>query len=512
MNISKITSLLLLIVSVVHFSFGQTVSVRADSTKKTIVKSSNITKDLNALERENIESMNLKQQTPSNYSPKKADTTNLDIFSTSPIVKGAPKKKPAEKVPVVTTVLPKPAIVNKKADSLTVLPKVEIKQKITDSVKVNLKPSEPVKKQEKVLPVISKPEVKPKVVVNPRATDSVKIAPKLDTLKKETKVAIPKEVVKVKVEAKKQLSDSIKTPAAMIKDVKKEVKVVPVPATPVKSVQDDFSTQPVVKGKKSNPTEVAPVSSDVVPVKKFSIDTTKNFKEFTFETTPVVNKNASYSRRNEPLPKTKEQVEEEIPVNRKPNNTNLEKSNSFVSETYAQYNKEADSIRMANKRVLDSVMRSLKIKVPVVVSSADYIDIYVSGGGMIENDDSKLYDHISVLHTGVIQREYNTKTQGTQRIEKKISKDELTKLAQYIVDLDFMDMERDYDCADTDKGCNERLSKSPQPVPLEITVTVGDKKNKVKVSFFAPRLEKNWVNYPVNLEKIMSAIFAIAER
>ena len=273
---------------------------------------------------------------------------------------------------------------------------------------------------------------------------------------------------------------------------------------------DDFSTQPIVKGKKAL-TEIKE-ETYTKPVKKAVLDTSKNFKEFTFEGTPVVNKSASYTRKDEPMPKSKEQIDDEIPVNRKPNNTNVDKDNSFMKEAYAQYDKEADSLHTANKRRLDSIMQALNIKVPVVINPTEFIDIYVNGGGTIADGNSKLYDRISILHTGIVQREYKTKNDGVQRSEKKISKDELTKLAQYIVDMGFLDFNAEYDCADEDAACNQRFSKSPQVVPMEVSLTAGQRKNKVKVSIFAPKTEKNLVNYPANLEKIMNAIYTIVEK
>lgn len=386
---------------------------KADSSAKIIIKTGNTTKDLNAMERNNIEAVDIKQKTITNpnYEFKKIDTSNLELFSTQPIVKGAPKTKP------------------------TVKPKATTETKPQTAAETN-KPVTPVK-------------------VTPAVETETKTKPKKET-------------------------------------------------------GDEFSTQPIVKGKKSSTDNSA--ATVTTPAKKYNIDTTKSLKEFTFETAPIVNNNASYNRRNEPMPKSKEQIEEEIPVNRKPNNTNVDKDKSFMKEAYAQYDKEADSLHTANKRRLDSIMQALNIKVPVVINANEFIDIYVSGGGTLLNGDSKQYDRISILHTGVIQREYKTKNEGVQRTEKKISKDELTKLAQYMVDMGFLDFNKDYDCADEDADCNQRFGKSPQLVPLEVSLTAGQNKNKVKVAIYAPKTEMNMVNYPANLEKIMNAIYTIVEK
>lgn len=389
---------------------------KADSSAKIIMKTGSSTKDLNATEKNSIQSIDVKQKTVTNpnYTAKPVDTSNLEELSTQPIVKGVSKTKTISKT--------KEAVVDTK-----IKPKeTNIETKTKEAEKTVIKATEPVK---------------------PKKTYT----------------------------------------------------------------EDDFSTQPIVKGKESSSSKSTSVSSST-PSKKVVMDTSKGFRDFTFETSPVVNNNASYNRRNEPMPKSKEQIEDEIPVNRKTNNTNVNSDNAFMKEAYAQYDKEADSLHSANKRRLDSIMQALNIKVPIVINPTEFIDIFVNGGGTLSDGNSKQYDRISILHTGVVQREYKTKNEGVQRSEKKISKDELTKLAQYIVDMGFFDFNTEYDCADEDAACNQRFSKSPQPVPMELALTVGQKKHKVKVAIYAPKTEKNLVNYPATLEKIMNALYTIVEK
>lgn len=112
----------------------------------------------------------------------------------------------------------------------------------------------------------------------------------------------------------------------------------------------------------------------------------------------------------------------------------------------------------------------------------------------------------------MVQREYKTKLQGEQREERKISKDELVKLAQYIVDLGFFDFNKDYDCSGNDVTCVARMKRDPQPIPLNITVAIGARRNKVNVALFAPNMESNLVNYPPNMEKILNAIYSVIEK
>lgn len=412
--------------------FDQLWSKADSNTSKNNVKTAVSVKDLNAIERDKIESVDLKEKLNFNPNAKGIDTTNLEELSTQPIVKGT---KVVEKPKQAKIILPEKSTVKK-----------------VDIVK------EPAK-----------------------------------TIVKETVIKEEKKIEKAKeVKVEKPIQKNIET----IKEEKK--------------IEEDFSTKPIVKSKVEKIEKVEKAKAITSPT--YNLDTTKNFKDFTFETQPIVGSNASYNRRNEPLPKSKEQIDDEIPVNRKPNNTNVNSTSISVKEAYAQYDKEADSLHTANKRRLDSIMKSLNISVPIVINPNDFIDIYVKGGGTILNDYSKLSDNISILHTGLLQREYRTKNDGLQRIEKKISKDELTKLAQYIVDMGFFDFQEEYDCTDDDADCNKRLSQSPQAVPMQISLTVGAKKNKVDIAMYAPNTEKNWVNYPANLEKIMKAIYTIVEK
>lgn len=410
---------------------------KADNSAKNNVKTGNTTKDLNAVERNKIESVDINDKPDFNPKGKGIDTSDLDKLSTQPIVKGA---KIIEKPKQAKIILPEKSTIKK----------VEVVK-------------EPVK------PVV--------------------------------KEAVIKQEKKIEKTIEKAIEKPIQKKTETIKQEKK--------------INEDFSTIPIVKKKieKVEKIETPNVSTPKTSTTNaYKLDTTKNFKDFTFETKPIIGNNASYNRKNEPLPKSKVQIDNEIPVNRKPNNTNVNSTSISVKEAYAQYDKEADSLHTANKRRLDSIMKSLNISVPIVINPNDFIDIYVKGGGIILNDNSKLSDNISILHTGLLQREFRTKKDGLQRVEKKISKDELTKLAQYIVDMGFFDFQEDYDCADEDASCNARLSKSPQAVPMQISLVVGARKNKINISIYAPNTEKNWVNYPANLEKIMNAIYTIVEK
>jgi len=138
---------------------------------------------------------------------------------------------------------------------------------------------------------------------------------------------------------------------------------------------------------------------------------------------------------------------------------------STKKEKYNQYLREADSIRFSNQKMLDSLLATLNVKVPVEVKPKDYIEIYVSGGGLTGGLNSKTYDRTIFYPNGLIQREYHSKLGGVVKYEKKISKEELTQLAQFIVDLGFFDFDDEYECAKDDVACKYRMTQNPSPIP-----------------------------------------------
>ena len=48
--------------------------------------------------------------------------------------------------------------------------------------------------------------------------------------------------------------------------------------------------------------------------------------------------------------------------------------------------------------------------------------------------------------------------------------------------LGFFDFKPSYDCDENDAACNTRLTTNPVALPLQITVTIGERKSKVYVA------------------------------
>lgn len=184
------------------------------------------------------------------------------------------------------------------------------------------------------------------------------------------------------------------------------------------------------------------------------------------------------------------------------------------STTYGRYSKNArlaDSIKNMHKHWLDSTLSVLPTKKPVVLNKDDEIEIYISGGGLYTGVNPTIYNRLTIYNSGLVHKETKTKLQGEKVEDKKVSKDALKKLAQYIIDQGFFDYNYLYDCAPGDKACNARLNMDPEPSALSVTVTVGARRKKIYVALYAPHMESNWVNYPASLEKIVNAIYEVAE-
>jgi hypothetical protein len=329
----------------------------------------------------------------------------------------------------------------------------------------------------------------------------------------------------------KQVADSIKNLKTSIKEEKipeppkppkkpesaKIINTEPIAKQPEKQKNDvvieapkksEFSNEPIVQPvqKPSKPT-VVETQPTIKP--KINYDSLKNkpIKEFYIETQPLVTQNGK-------VVAVEEAKQAEV---KKPSETVYKYSEKEIAEkqkkaSYNQYQREADSIRNKNKLLLDSLLATLNVDVPVQVGVNDYIEIYVSGGGLFGGINPKEYDRTMIFNNGLIQREYKSKIGGIEKYEKKVSREDLIKLAQFIVDLGYFNFYEEYECDSDDVACKQRMKQAPTPIPLNISVAIGVRREKIDIDFYAPSIEKNWVKYPENLVKILNAIYAISEK
>lgn len=184
----------------------------------------------------------------------------------------------------------------------------------------------------------------------------------------------------------------------------------------------------------------------------------------------------------------------------------------LLNAGYEKQKRFADSIRNANKHWLDSTLLALPKKKPVVIHENDEIEIFITGGGLYTGVNPTIYDRLTIYNSGLVYRQSKTKLQDETINKNKISKDNLRKLAQFIIDEGFFDFNNLYDCDAKDNPCNDRLNSQPEPVPLTVVVAIGMRRKNIYTALYAPHMESNWVNYPANLEKIVNAIYDVAAK
>lgn len=393
----------------------------------------------------------------------------------------------------------------KKYDSIQKVTNAKVEQKLSDDYK-SIPSIDARKIDSSSIKEINK-------LVETIKTDNAKIKDKTTSIK-ETPTTEIKEVVKKEIVEESKVIENQKSIELIDKKVEQSVQ------QPINRSQsnDIVIEKPIIINEvkkvvvEKSAVEKPIVKEEIVLSKITNFDTTKNFRNFSFETTPIVNGNATYTKPDPIKVVRPNEIDEKIPVNK----TIISKENTeediLAKSNYSEFSKEAETIRRNNDKKLDSVLKTMQLNIPVQFNPNEYVDIYVNGGSILKDNTSKLYDRISILNIGRIHREYKTKNVGEQRVEKNISREQLVKLAQYIIDLGFFDFKASYDCDENDVACNERLTTNPIVLPLQITITIGERKSKVYVAVYGSKTEKNWVNYPSNLDKIMAAIYSVVEK
>lgn len=153
----------------------------------------------------------------------------------------------------------------------------------------------------------------------------------------------------------------------------------------------------------------------------------------------------------------------------------------------------------------NNIRSSIKKNTIVEIDKKSLVEIYVSGGGLKGGINPKIMDRIMINNNGVITKDYESKLGGKVTYSKKVPKDQIIKLAEYIIENGYFDFQETYTC----NGCTESLKYGPQPIPLKIIISVGEQRHTVSIPVYAPGMIEN-ANYPKELEKILSAIYDIA--
>lgn len=320
--------------------------------------------------------------------------------------------------------------------------------------------------------------------LNALETEKIKALIAGEKLKKDTLPDINSQTAIVKEIKKDSLKEGNKTPASL-------KNILP----PNDILKKDTAVR------KDTLNIIKPKQVSIKELKKDSVKATAKIPTAVKKSVPVKNnaKIDSVVRKVIPI-----NIAEEKPAEPKPD--------TLPYRVYTKSERVADSIKNAHKHWLDSTLMALPKSKPVVMNPDDEIEIFISGGGLYTGVNPTVFNRLTIYNSGLVHKETKTKLQGENTEDKKLSRDELRKLAQYIIDQGFFDFNYLYDCDSKDKDCNTRLKMSPEPSPLSVVVTVGARRKKIYVALYAPHMESNWVNYPANLEKIVNAIYSVAEK
>jgi hypothetical protein len=144
------------------------------------------------------------------------------------------------------------------------------------------------------------------------------------------------------------------------------------------------------------------------------------------------------------------------------------------------------------------------------ISTDDYMEIFISGGGFKNGVDARLHDRIMVNNAGYVESYYESEISGVKSTSKIVKKEDLAALIKWIAEKGFFSFEKEYTCNEANIECAKRLARNPQPIPLKIVVAIGERRNVVVLPMFAPNIEKNYIEYPKELIQIVEAIYLFA--
>jgi hypothetical protein len=158
-----------------------------------------------------------------------------------------------------------------------------------------------------------------------------------------------------------------------------------------------------------------------------------------------------------------------------------------------------------------AVSRRNKKKRVETAAPTPYINIELIGGGYYGGVDPVVKDFIHVKTDGRLVREFQSVNQPLLSVKRNISREELELLADFVTKEGFFKMERVYDCRDA--TCSRRKGMKPVPVPLRLSISVGQQRKVVTIAIWG-RDENGmqYVDYPPALDKIIQAIQQLANR
>ena len=139
------------------------------------------------------------------------------------------------------------------------------------------------------------------------------------------------------------------------------------------------------------------------------------------------------------------------------------------------------------------------------------IRIEVSGGGYYGGINPVYRQYVTINTDGRLIREVQTKRDGLIVTRKNISRAELEDFAEWIRDNGYFDLEREYDCADQE--CHRRKRERPQPIPLQTSITIGQRTKIVTIPIWGDdNRHIRYIDYPALIDQIAETVYRMADR
>ena len=139
---------------------------------------------------------------------------------------------------------------------------------------------------------------------------------------------------------------------------------------------------------------------------------------------------------------------------------------------------------------------------PQEIDSNTPIEISLHGGGLYAGVNPTTENNRVIENDGRILISFKQLYTGERNEVLSTSRAEVERLARFIRDNEFFGMKDLYDCAPSDGKCQQRKKKYPRPVPLIISVAIGNSQKQVTVTLY----EHGMIDYPEKLVAIVREI------
>jgi len=135
--------------------------------------------------------------------------------------------------------------------------------------------------------------------------------------------------------------------------------------------------------------------------------------------------------------------------------------------------------------------------------------VEITGGGFFGGIDPVMRDYTVIKPGGRLVKEFKSVQTELRRTAADLDVEEYNRLAAFIENKGFFDLDRVYDCSS--EGCVNRKRSKPTPVPLRIAVSNGKRKKVVNIAIWGQDNRGiRYVDYPQELEDVIQAVLKVS--